>query len=386
MHIPTRHRHSIHCILPPHLTRQIAVNGTKEQRERLLRTLSIDHTFRSMRVARAGILQAGQQLVPSPMVVESQLQRTIYDMKNTEALPGTVVRTEGQGDTSDVAVNEAYAGLGDTYALYWEVFARNSIDGKGLPLHAHVHYGSDYNNAFWDGERMIFGDGDGDLFNRFTIAVDVIGHELTHGVTECDGPLTYFTQSGALNESISDVFGSIVKQRTLNQKADQADWLIGEGLFTKKVQGVALRSMKAPGTAYDDPVLGKDPQPARMRDYVRTVQDNGGVHINSGIPNRAFYLVASELGGYSWERAGHIWYETLRDPRLRANSTFLSFARLTVLSAARLYGSGGAEEKAVRDAWAQVDIRVSRERAGEPMWGPGVQLPSKQPGQRPPAH
>lgn len=379
------HRHSLHCILPPHLSRHIAQNGSKEQRERLLRTLAVDNTFRAMRVARAGLVQAGQRLVPGPMMVESQKQRTIYNVNNSQNLPGTVARTEGQGDTGDAAVDEAYTGLGATYDFYWEVFSRNSIDGTGMPLNGHVHYGQDYNNAFWDGERMVFGDGDGDLFNRFTIAVDVIGHELTHGVTEHEGPLAYFSQSGALNESISDVFGSMVKQKLLNQKADQADWLIGEGLFTKKVQGQALRSMKAPGTAYDDNVLGKDPQPARYRDYVRTWEDNGGVHINSGIPNRAFYLVASQLGGYSWERAGHIWYETLRDPRLRPNATFLSFARLTVLVAARLYGSGD-EEKAVRDAWAQVDIKVSRERAGEPTWGPGVQLPQQQPAKRPPAH
>ncbi|NMO13397.1 peptidase M4 family protein [Pyxidicoccus fallax] len=381
----SRHRHSLHCILPPYLSREIARNGTREQRERILRTLSIDTTFRSMRVARGAMIPLGQRLIPSPMMVESQLQRTIYDMKNTEALPGTVVRTEGQGDTSDVCVNEAYNGLGATYDLFWEVFARNSIDGMGMPLHAHVHYGENYNNAFWDGERMVFGDGDGDLFNRFTIAVDIIGHELTHGVTEHDGPLTYFSQSGALNESISDVFGSLVKQRVLNQKADQADWLIGEGLFTDNVEGVALRSMKDPGTAYDDDVLGKDPQPGHMRSFVKTWEDNGGVHINSGIPNRAFYLVATQLGGYAWERAGHIWYEALRDPRLRSNAGFGSFARLTVMAAGRLYGSDKDEEKAVRDAWNQVGIRVSRERAGEPAWGPGVQLP-QQAQQQPPTH
>ncbi|MCY1015035.1 M4 family metallopeptidase [Pyxidicoccus sp. MSG2] len=325
-----------------------------------------------------------QRRIPGPMVVESQKQRTIYDVKNSQALPGTVVRTEGQGDTGDPAVDEAYVGLGATYDLYGEVFGRNSIDGNGMQLLAHVHYSENYDNAFWDGERMVFGDGDGDLFNRFTIAVDVIGHELAHGVTEHEGPLTYFLQAGALNESLSDVFGSLVKQRLLNQTAEQADWLIGAGLFTDNVEGVALRSMKDPGTAYDDDVLGKDPQPGHMRDFVSTWEDNGGVHINSGIPNRAFCIAATQLGGYSWERAGHIWYEALRDPRLRSNSSFLSFARLTVMAAGRLYGTGQDEEKAIRDAWSQVGIRVSRERAGEPVWGPGVQLP-KQP-QQPPAH
>src|SRR5262249_6826367 len=148
-------------------------------------------------------------------------------------------------------------------------------------------------------------------FNRFTISVDIMGHELTHGVTAYTAGLIYQGQSGALNESISDVFGSMVKQFALSQTVATADWLIGAGIFTPKVNGVALRSMKEPGTAYNDPVLGKDPQPADMAHYVNTSSDNGGVHINSGIPNRAFYLTAVALGGNSWDRAGRIWYATL---------------------------------------------------------------------------
>ncbi len=101
---------------------------------------------------------------------------------------------------------------------------------------------------------------------------------------------------------MSDVFGSLVKQYQLQQTAGEADWLIGQGLLTENVKGIALRSMKAPGTAYDDPVLGKDPQPAHMKDYVNTVSDNGGVHINSGIPNHAFYVVATELGGFGGKK------------------------------------------------------------------------------------
>lgn len=205
----------------------------------------------------------------------------------------------------------------------------------------------------------MFGDGDGDLFNRFTIALDVIGHELTHGVTENEAKLAYLYQPGALNESISDVFGSLVKQYALGQTADQADWLIGKGLLTANVQGQALRSMAAPGTAYDDPRLGKDPQPAHMRDFVETTGDNGGVHINSGIPNHAFYLVATKIGGKAWEKSGRIWYETLRDPRLRPNASFQAFARLTVANATRLYGHSSDEPKKVQEAWNEVGVSVS---------------------------
>ncbi len=206
---------------------------------------------------------------------------------------------------------------------------------------------------------MVFGDGDGTYFNRFTASVDVIGHELTHGVTGHQANLVYHDQPGALNESISDVFGSLVKQyaHSPQQTAAQADWLIGAGLFTKAVNGVALRSMKAPGTAYDDKVLGKDPQPAHMSNYVTTTSDNGGVHINSGIPNHAFYLLAVALGGHAWEKAGSIWYKTLCDPRLSSNAQFQDFANLTVDNAGRLFGD--VEQHATINAWDQVGIVVT---------------------------
>ncbi|MDE2004304.1 MAG: M4 family metallopeptidase, partial [Betaproteobacteria bacterium] len=211
---------------------------------------------------------------------------------------------------------------------------------------------------FWDGRQMVFGDGDGDLFNRFTISLDVIGHELTHGVTGDEAKLVYLGQAGALNESISDVFGSLVKQRAQKQTAAQADWLIGAGLFTSKVSGVALRSMKAPGTAFDDPVLGRDEQPATMAGYVHTTTDNGGVHTNSGIPNHAFYVAAMAFGGYAWEKAGRIWYETLRDRRLKQTSTFRQFAVLTAQNASQLFGAPG--RKIVAAAWKEVGVDVGR--------------------------
>src|SRR5262249_54278963 len=149
----------------------------------------------------------------------------------------------------------------------------------------------------------------------------------------------YIGQPGALNESISDVFGSLVKQYKLKQTADKADWLIGAGLLGKNVKGKALRSMAEPGTAYDDPVLGKDPQPGNMKDYVQTSEDSGGVHVNSGIPNRAFFLAATKIGGFAWEKAGRIWYDTIRDKSLKPTSTFHQFAHRTVMNAGHLFGS-----------------------------------------------
>jgi len=357
MCLSTNRPRSIFCILPPHILSEIAQNGTPQQRTAALQTLTTDQTFRALRAAQAATAPAARRR-PSVLAAEGQKQRTIYDTHHTQNLPGDVVRTEGAPPGDDVAVNEAYDGLGATFDLYWEIFERNSIDDAGMPLNATVHFGQDYDNAFWNGQQMVFGDGDGDLFNRFTISIDVIGHELTHGVTEDEAQLAYFFQPGALNESVSDVFGSLVKQRMLNQTADQADWLIGAGLFTANVNGVALRSMKAPGTAYDDPVLGKDPQPAHMDDFVFTFQDNGGVHINSGIPNHAFYLAAVKIGGFAWEKAGRIWYETLRDSRLQPFWGFRRFARLSITVAGQLFGDGSAEQQAVREAWAEVGIDI----------------------------
>lgn len=339
------------AIVPPYILEALAERGDEDARRWALGTLTLDEPRRAARVA--GAVRAGAPSRPAEV-------RRISTAANSTALPGTLVRSEGQPPTGDAAVDEAYDGLGATYDFYREVYGRNSIDGAGLELLATVHYGSRYDNAFFDGTEMIFGDGDGTYFNRFTRSVDVIGHELTHGVTTAEANLDYRAQPGALNESISDVFGSLVRQygSTPPQTAAAADWLIGRGLFTGAVHGVALRSMKAPGTAYDDPVLGKDPQPAHMSGYVETARDNGGVHINSGIPNHAFYLLAVALGGHAWENAGRIWYEVLRDPRLAAGAGFAAFAGLTVDIAGRLLG--GPQRRLVRDAWREVGVVPAR--------------------------
>jgi Zn-dependent metalloprotease len=284
--------------------------------------------------------------------------RTIYDAGGSENLPGKLVRKEGERATGDAATDEAYGGLGHTHRLYADVFGRNSIDGRGLRLDATVHFGMLYDNAFWDGTQMVFGDGDGEVFERFTASLSVIGHELAHGVTQHSAALAYRNQAGALNESMSDVFGALVEQYVKNQTTAEASWLIGEGLFTAEVEGDALRSMKAPGTAYDDDVLGKDPQPDSMDSYVRTSADNGGVHINSGIPNRAFYLVAESLGGNAWDAPGRIWYETLTGGSLPTTATFSVFARATASAAVELFGSDSKEHDAVRQAWETVKVKL----------------------------
>ena len=343
------YRCPICCIVPPYMLEKIAVNGSPTQREWAFETLNLSAQTRGRRMGLGNKVEAPQT---------GQKNRIIYDANNSQQLPGEIVRKEGDSPSGDEAVDEAYEATGATYDFFKEICDRNSIDNKGLRLDSTVHYGKDYENAFWNGSQMVYGDGDGELFNRFTKSVDVIGHELTHGVNQYEANLIYFGEAGAINESFSDVFGSLVKQRINKQTVDEADWLIGVGLFTDKVNGKGIRSMKAPGTAYDDPVLGKDPQPGHMKDIYTGIKDNGGVHINSGIPNRAFYLAAKEIGGYAWEKTGKIWYVSLCE-KLDSKANIQRTSEVTIEVAGELYGQGSNEQKAVENAWKEVGVEQS---------------------------
>ena len=334
-------------IIPEYVNKKIVEKGTKKQKERAWRNLVLTEQLRGRRLVTG--------LMSSMFSVSNRLDRTIYDAQNLENLPGMLVRREGGKAKGGRTVTEAYNYSGLTYNFFKDIFGRNSIDTRGMKLDSTVHYGENYNNAFWNGTQMVYGDGDGEIFQRFTKSIDVIGHELVHGVTQYEAALEYEGQAGALNESFSDVFGSLVKQYSMKQKTEKADWLIGSGLFTRKVNGIALRSMKEPGTAYNDPTIGKDPQPGHMKDYVNTTSDNGGVHINSGIPNRAFYLTAMDLGGYAWEKAGRIWYIALTE-KLRERSDFQRAANYTLEVAENLYGKGSSVQKAVTKGWKGVGL------------------------------
>jgi Zn-dependent metalloprotease len=343
-------------IVPPYLLERLAALDEPKWSRLAIAAKQSRHRDSPIRSVRRGASGSSRDRRGAAQRRIDPVDRTIYDAHNSENLPGTLVRAEGAPAGSDVAVNQAFDGLGSTHALYAQAYGRASIDDANLPLRASVHYGTDYDNAFWNGEQMVFGDGDGIVFGGFTASLSVIGHELTHGVTQYTANLAYAGQSGALNESISDVFGALVEQHALGQSAARASWLIGAGLFTKAVQGSALRSMKAPGTAYDDDVLGKDPQPADMSGYVTTKDDDGGVHLNSGIPNRAFYLAATAIGGKAWEGAGQLWYDALTGGALPADTDFAHFAAVTTDAAAARFGQGSAEQRAVATAWRTVGV------------------------------
>jgi len=350
----SRRTHAVCGFLPPHILRSISENSDDAtQRERAHAALEISAQVRGARaVAEKGVVAAEMLLAPPP------LRRRLYDAQRKTVLPGTLIRSEGEKAGADVAAAEAYDGAGVTFDFYARVYGHSSVDGRGLPLDASVHYGLNYGNALWNGRQMIYGDGDGKIFNRFTGSIDIIAHELTHGVTQYTAALVYQDQSGALNEHFSDVFGILVKQYVRKQSAAKSDWLIGEGIFTSAINGAAVRSMKAPGSAYDDKVVGKDPQPGHMKDFKKMVVDNGGVHVNSGIPNRAFYLAATMLGGNAWKIAGRIWYDTLTT-RLKPRATFADCARATAEAAAARYGAGSEPHRAVVEAWKGVGIELA---------------------------
>jgi Zn-dependent metalloprotease len=342
---------SICFIIPPHMLSEIRRNGNSEEKVWAERSMKMSQ---EIRFKRQEINDAKKVVEKNISVKESLKKRIIYTANNQANLPGKEIGKEGE-PPSDEAGNQAFIGTGATYDLYFNIYQRISIDNKGMPIISTVHYSEKYDNAFWDGNQMVYGDGDGQLFNLFTKPVDVTGHELTHGVTQYSANLTYKDQSGALNESFSDVFGILVKQQLLNQSADEADWLIGEGIFTSKVNGKALRSMQSPGSAYDDKVLGKDPQPSDMSGFVNTPDDNGGVHINSGIPNHAFYLAAKEIGGNAWEKAGKIWYQTLTNA-IKQDTNFVDCASATIEVAKGLFGAESKEQNAVTMAWKKVEV------------------------------
>ncbi len=349
-------RQSIQCIVPPYMVEHMARSADERLREWAL-----------VHLARAAAIRAVRsfaQQMPAMMVSASptgKKHRLVYDARKKDVLPGKLVRTEGEAKSADVAVNEAYDYSGDTFDFFFEVFGRNSLDDGGMSLISSVHVGEadggnrfqPMNNAFWDGSQMAYGDGDGQVFQCFTRSLDVVGHELTHGVQSFTSNLLYRGQSGALNEHFSDVFGILVRQWRRKESATEASWLIGREVLVPAPTRRSIRDMEHPGTAYrDDPALGTDPQPDHMSKLYVGPADSGGVHINSGIPNRAFVLVAQALGRPAWETAGTIWYESML--QLSRTSQFADLAKITAQIAGDRFDA--ATKKAVKAAWKKVGL------------------------------
>lgn len=338
------------CALPRRVLEHVARKTGDEQVLRLAEHHQISEDVRTLRHEHA---TSGAHPTPG-----GRRRRLVYDAAGRLELPGRLARKEGAKAARDARINEAYDNLGITLEFFRQVFRRNSLDGRGMDVRASVHFGDGWSNAMWNGEQMLFGDGDGVHILGFTHSLDIVAHELTHAVTHLsipgglgiaseEGRPVLAGEAGALNESISDVFAAMVKQWHGRVKARQADWLLGEGILGPGL-GKAVRSLKHPGKKKE--TYGGDDQVAVMRDFRKSAD----THRNSGIPNHAFYLVASELGGYSWEHAGAIWYAAL--PMLKSRSGFVDAANATLKTAADLFGDSSKEQRAVRKAWKKVGV------------------------------
>jgi Zn-dependent metalloprotease len=358
-----KHFNPIHCIIPPYMFTRLMESSNKK-----IADLAVNSNFRSFRFRSDRIFfhKASLQeksilgLIPKQPGKET-CQMEVYDCQHKTDFAGAVLLwdTKHNQKINSVAGKNVIKGGKASWDFYWQLFGRNSIDNKGLLIKQYVHYDKGMDNAYWDGRRMVYGDGDGVVFSSFTSDIDIIGHELTHGVTENEANLDYENQPGAMNESFSDIFGIMIKQRFNNQDVKKSNWLIGERVMIGPKY--ALRSLKAPGTAYlNHPELGDDPQPATMDKY-QNLPDNpsgdwGGVHINSGIPNFAFYIAAYNMGGYSWEKAGRIWYSVLTDISLARNANFVEVKNLTIVHAEKIFGINSNEVKAVKQGWLEAKV------------------------------
>jgi Zn-dependent metalloprotease len=347
---PTGHRGAGCAFVPPHVSDHIArVTGrASADPGAAQRTAVVSKQLRDQR--RRGVVDLAALGGPRP----GKTDRQVYDCEQQWTLDVTLVRGEGDPAVGLRSANQAYDHAGATRDFYRDVLGREGYDNLGSALMINVNFGVEFNNAMWYAQHIVLGNGDEEIFTNFANSPDVFGHELTHGVVEFTANLEYYSQSGALNEHFADVFGSLVEQRLHGEDAGTANWLVGDEIMAEGLYGEALRSMAHPGTAYDNPLLGKDPQPAHMSNYYAGPADNQGVHINSGIPNRAFYLTAMEIGT---DAAGLIWYAGLQN--LWPTATFVDAA--TVLAAqARILARDGKVDRqsaqTVRSAFRDVGV------------------------------
>lgn len=273
---------------------------------------------------------------------------TVYNCAHGTSLPGAPIANPGSA--SDQTARRAFTQTTAVAEFYRQVFGRNSVDDLGMTLQSSIHYGVKYNNAFWNGSQMTYGDGDGNIFVDFTRGNDVIGHELTHGVTQFSAQLGYANEAGGLNESMSDVFGSMFRQWSAKQDVTKADWLIGSGIMGPGAIAkgyTCLRDMSKPGAAHCIA-----PQPAHYSKYKPGMDP----HYSSGIPNLAFCKAALAIGGKSWEKTGQIWYQALTAFKPSPNMKMKTFARRTRTLAKKLYPAEPAVFNAVDKAWRAVGL------------------------------
>jgi Zn-dependent metalloprotease len=336
------------AIVPKDVLERIA-GDTKldpELRKAAADSARVSDAFRLLRNQHGALSSLAQSSGAHLLELTKTPSVTVYDCKQTQTLPGTPIGSPAR--SKDGTVKRAFKETKSVAKFYKTIFGRNSVDGAGMTLMSSVHYGKRYNNAMWTGSEMLYGDGDGKLFIDFTGGNDVIGHELTHGVTQFSLQLAYSGDAGGLNESMSDCFGSMFRQWEAKQDVTAADWLIGSDIMgsAAKLKGyTCLRNMANPAdktalaaqpTLYSQITPGMDP------------------HYSSGPPNLAFTTACLTLGGRSWDRIGQVWYAVLTTSGANPNMTIPQFAARARQVAQQMYPRQPAVAAAVDAGWKKI--------------------------------
>lgn len=314
-------------------------------RAAFLRTLKQEAYWRKLRDAYIQVART------KPSDFRRQLRSAevlLFDCENYENVPGRLV--SNPAGSADSIVKSVFHDTDALRIFFERCFNRNSIDGLGMSIMSSVHYSRSYVNAFWTGSQMVFGDGDGLIFKNMTSSDDFVGHEFMHGVTQYSAGVGYEGEAGAINESLSDIFGTIFRQWKRSWDVSHSDWMIGADMMGPvAIQNgwLCLRSLSDPSSTSS---LSK--QPKHFKDYIF----GGGPHENSGILNYAFYLASIAVGGRSWEVVGRIWYATLQNPNMLPDMKLKQFAGLTCHEARRLFPHDYSVSEKLEQAWSAVGL------------------------------
>ncbi len=338
------------CIVPNDVLVRLAGDKdlTSELRKGAADSASISDALRRVRHESGALTAASRAVGAHLLQLAATPKVTVYDCRGTQTLPGAAVSSPGK--SADATAKRGFTETTSVAKFYKKVFGRNSIDDAGMTMMSSIHFGTRYNNAMWNGSQMIYGDGDGKLFVDFTKGNDVIGHELTHGVTQHTLQLGYSADAGGLNESLSDCFGSMFRQWEAAQTVDKADWLIGADIMgpTAKAKGyTCLRNMADPA---DRKALA--PQPTQYSQLTPGMDP----HYTSGPPNLAFCTACKTLGGKSWERIGQVWYRVMTTSGAQPTLTMPAFAARCRQVAQQMYPTQPAVSAAVDAGWKQVGL------------------------------
>ena len=339
------------CIVSADTLKRLAGDHSLSEAERrsFADTLRIDVELRRLRTQATRLSRVVRLVAPAHVGSGVAVPAiTVFDCHQTSTLPGSpVLRPATSRDATIKRVYDCTASVIDFYA---SVFGHNSINGAGMTVVSSVHYGTRYNNAFWNGSQMAYGDGDGAIFVDFSRAPDVVGHELTHGVTQHSLQLTYTGEPGGLNEGLSDCFGTMFRQWQAKQSVSEADWLIGRDIMgpTALARGyTCLRDMADPAATHC-----LSPQPSRYPDIDPTMDP----HLSSGPINLAFYRIATAVGGNSWDKVGRVWYRAVTAYGAAPNLKMKVFAERTRRAAADLYPGDTSLADAVGAGWKAVGL------------------------------